>query len=230
MADFGTTADPSVLVELASGVVAGSNVPDRPAAGTVLNVRDYQTGADLPDVTLDTGGHWTASFDSLAVQVSFDSRTTWSEPVYGSTLRSALVGVVQAYLDGLIGAGVSLDAFNALAARVSILEAGGGGGGGSVTPAGLASVIAGSGLVDVSVLAGDGSSPDQLVVSVVSPGLESTPTLHVCGSGLVARPATTRPVQWVVRAVDVASLGSSGTTAGGTNAYVDGLDLVDVIQ
>lgn len=45
------------------------------------------------------------------------------------------------------------------------------------------------------------------------------------GTGAMPRPATTRPVVWKVPAAF--TLPSTGTTAGGTTAYVDGLDEVD---
>jgi hypothetical protein len=230
MANFGTTVSPEVLVENSTGVVAGTNVPDRPAAGTVMKVRDYETAALLTDVPLSTGGHWstTEATAPRAVQVSFDGGTTWSAPVYSDTMRADLVAIDAAWAAGTLGNGPALAAVNALATRVTALEAGGGGGGGtSLTANNLDAVLDVTNGISGSVVTSAGT--DVYQAGLVMP-LTSIPWVHPCPSGLVVRPATTQPVWWVIRAVDRASLGSAGTEAGGTTATVPNKDFVFEIQ
>jgi hypothetical protein len=161
------------------------------------------------------------------VQVSFDNGVTWNAgPIYGDTMRSDLVAIAAAWAAGTLGNGPALAAVNALATRVTALEAGGGGGT-SLTANNLDAVLDVTNGISGSVVTSAGT--DVYQAGLVMP-LTSIPWMHPCPSGLVVRPATTQPVWWVIRAVDRASLGSAGTEAGGTTATVPNKDFVFEIQ
>lgn len=83
---FGTDIDPSHFVEVpgtldpdGSGNVTA---PRRPAAGTILSVRDAATLAALPDITTQNYGYWDyTTTDIPQIQVSGDGGVTWVGPL-----------------------------------------------------------------------------------------------------------------------------------------------------
>lgn len=94
MGQFGTGVNAAHFVEYApsggAGLVAGSNVPDRPAAGVTMRVRATVTKVALDPITITPGGHWAASYSGVdMIDVSTDAGTTWQGPLISSELTTA---------------------------------------------------------------------------------------------------------------------------------------------
>lgn len=62
----------------------------RPPAGTQIPARDYATRADLPPVVVDEYGHWSASYDSSAIELRPDPSGPWRGPVLSVEILAGL--------------------------------------------------------------------------------------------------------------------------------------------
>ncbi len=97
MGAFGTDANPTHFVEYAGTAIVG-NVPDRPAAGTTLSVRNSATLVALPSITVGAGGHWSATYAGVdAIDVSPDSGVTWTGPLLDRTTALTPASKTPAY-------------------------------------------------------------------------------------------------------------------------------------
>lgn len=92
MGSFGTQTNPSHYVEIPDPLNPGQVV--RPASGTVLKARAYETGASLPDVTTTDYGYFSTSPSVDIIEVSGDGGVTWVGPLVSAqaTVASTTAG------------------------------------------------------------------------------------------------------------------------------------------
>lgn len=92
MGSFGTQTNPSHYVEIPDPINLGQVL--RPPAGTVLKVREYGTGAALPDVTTTDYGYFSTSPSVDIIEVSADGGVTWVSPLVSAqaTVASTTAG------------------------------------------------------------------------------------------------------------------------------------------
>lgn len=80
---FGTTSNPGYFTE-APDPLNPTAAPGRPAAGTVLLVKNAVTLADLPTITTGLYGYWAyTTVDVPSILVSGDGGATWVGPLIG---------------------------------------------------------------------------------------------------------------------------------------------------
>ena len=97
MGDFGSIVSPTHFIEWTNARPVVGNVPDRPAPGTVVMVRDWTTKGSLAPVTIGDGGHWSATYPGVdMIEVSTDNGVTWRGPLISPAHMAAIVATTGA--------------------------------------------------------------------------------------------------------------------------------------